>query len=72
MDEALEHIKNNQPILTKISGDDKVILQYGDVTDSSGRVDVEAFAMTRGRTITLNRFMYDDTDYLIKEYADSV
>ena len=72
LDEALEHIKNNQPVLTKISGDDKVILQYGDVIDSSGRVDVGAFAMTRGRTITLNRFMYDDTDYLIKEYADSV
>ncbi|MDD6526508.1 MAG: hypothetical protein PUF31_01620, partial [Oscillospiraceae bacterium] len=72
LDEALEHIKNNQPVLTKISGDDKVILQYGDVTDNSGRVDVEAFAMTRGRTITLNRFMYDDTDYLIKQYDDSV
>lgn len=72
LDYALEHIRRNQPILTKISGDDKIILKYGNVLDGFGRIDTGAFAWTKGRTITLNKFMYDDTDYLIKEYDDSV
>lgn len=72
LDEVLEHIKNNHPILTKLSGDDKIILKYRNVLDDTGRVDTGAFAMTKGRTITLNKFMYDDTDFLIKEYADMV
>lgn len=72
LDEVLEHIKINQSILTRLSGDDKILLKYANVLDDCGRVDIEAFAMTRGRTITLNRFMYDDTDFLVKEYAEMV
>lgn len=72
LDDVLKHIQNNQPILTKLSGDDKIILKYGNVLDESGRVDTGAFALTKGRTVTLNKFMYDDTDYLIKEYSDMV
>lgn len=71
LDYALEHIRRNQPILTKISGDDKIILKYGNVLDDFGRIDTGAFAWTKGRTITLNKFMYDDTAYLMKEYSDS-
>lgn len=72
LDDVLKHIQNNQPILTKLSGDDKIILKYGNVLDESGRVDTGAFALTKGRTVTLDKFMYDDTDYLIKEYSDMV
>lgn len=72
LDDVLKHIQNNQPILTKFSGDDKIILKYSNVLDDSGRVDTGAFALTKGRTVTLNKFMYDDTDYLIKEYSDMV
>ena len=70
--EVLEHIENNQSILTKLSGDDKIILKYGNVLDDTGRVDTSAFAMTKGRTITLNRYMYDDTNFLIQEYSEAV
>ncbi len=72
LDEALEHIKNNQPLLTKITGDDKIILRYANVLGRNGQVDVNAFAMTKGRTITLNKFMYDDSSMLVDEYAKSV
>ncbi len=70
--EALEHIKNNQPLLTKVTGNDKIILRYAYVLDDAGRIDTGAYAMTQGRTITLNKFMYDDTDFLIKEYDEDV
>ncbi len=72
LDEMLEHIKINRPLLTKISKDDRIILKYAYVLDDNGRVDTGAFACTKGRTITLNKFMYDDSSVLIEEYAQSV
>ncbi len=72
LDEILEHIKINRPLLTKASGDDKIVLKYANVLDDNGRIDTGAFACTKGRTIILNKFMYDDSSVLIKEYAQSV
>ena len=68
LDEALEHIKNSQELLTKSGKDDKIILQYRDLLDDQGRIDTGTFAMVKGKTLTLNRFMYDDTDFLKREY----
>lgn len=70
--EALEHIKNNQPLLTKVTGDDKIILKYKYIFDGSGRIDTETFASTAGRTITLNKFMFDDSAWLAREYEKEV
>ncbi len=61
--------------LFKKSGGGKTILMYDNILDKSktGQViDINTFAMTSGRTITLNKFMYDDSAYLAKQYADAV
>lgn len=53
----------------------KMILVYDNVLgygDDKSMVDIGAFAMTKGRTITLNKFMFDDSAYLKKEYAEAV
>lgn len=68
LDEVLEHIKNNQELLTKSKKDATIILQYRDLLDNQGRIDTGTFAMVKGNTLTLNRFMYDDTDFLKREY----
>ncbi len=68
LDEALEHIKTNQELLTKRGKDATIVLQYRDLLDDQGRIDTETFAMIKGNTLTLNRFMYDDTDFLKREY----
>ena len=68
LDEALEHIKASQELLTKNGKDDKIVLQYRDLLDDQGRIDTGTFAMVKGKTLTLNRFMYDDTDFLKCEY----
>ena len=55
--------------------DDDVILNYDNVLGYEGddsKIDVGAFAMTKGKTITLNKFMYDDSDYLKSEYESAV
>lgn len=52
-----------------------VILIYDNVLGYGGdnsMVDIGAFAMTKGRTITLNKFMFDDSAYLAREYAEAV
>ena len=57
--------------LFKSSKGGKIILMYDNITD--GRViDVSTFAKTNGRTVTLNKFMFDDGTYLAKEYAEAV
>lgn len=70
--DALEHIKNNKPMLTKVTGDDKIILKYKYIYDGAGKVDVKTFASTAGRTITFNKFMYDDFNWLAAEYEKEV
>ena len=72
LDEALEHLQNGKNLLTQRGKDDTILLQYHDILDQSGRIDPDTFAMVNGRTITLNRFMYDDTEHLKREYAELV
>ena len=72
LDDVLQRIKNNALELTNRGKDDIIILRYADILDESGRIDTETFAMVKGRTITLNRFMYDDTEYMKNEYAKLV
>lgn len=53
----------------------KIILMYDNILDTSKTgqvVDISTFAMTNGRTIILNKFMYDDSAYLAKQYAKAV
>lgn len=72
LDEALEHLKNGKNLLTQRGKDDTILLQYHDILDKNGRINPDTFAMVNGRTITLNRFMYDDTEHLKREYATLV
>ncbi len=72
LQEILECVSHNQKILTQKYGNDKIILKYRTLVDDSGKVDTETFAMTKGKTITLNKFMYDDSFYLSEEYKSSV
>lgn len=54
---------------------DDVILRYDNVLGYKGdnsAIDIGAFAETKGKTITLNKFMFDDTNYLKFEYNESV
>lgn len=69
LDDALEHLKNGKNLLTQRGKDDTILLQYHDILDKNGRIDPDTFAMVNGRTITLNRFMYDDAEHLKREYA---
>lgn len=69
--EQLKRAKDNH--LLKQSSD--IILTYDNVLGYKGdnsMIDVDAFAMTKGKTITLNKFMYDDTSYLKSEYESAV
>lgn len=53
----------------------KVILKYENVLGYKGdksMVDIDAFAITQGRTVTLNKFMFDDSQYLKNEYNAAV
>lgn len=50
----------------------KPALYYGYILGYDGdrsKIDVNAFAETTGRTITLNKFMFDDSEHLMREYA---
>ena len=46
------------------------LLRYDNLLGESGQLDVSSFASTDGRVITLNKFFFDDSDYLIKSYDD--
>lgn len=71
LNDIVEHIKNNQEILTKLSGNSKIIVGY-DYLREGGNVEVDTFAQTKGRTIIFNKFMYDDSNYLKSEYQKAV
>lgn len=69
--DQLKRAKNNH--LLKQSSD--IILTYDNVLGYEGdnsKVDVNAFAMTKGKTITLNKYMYDDSNHLKLEYENAV
>ena len=72
IDETERQIKNNQFKSAKI---DKLILKYDNVLGYDGdssKIDVGAFAETKGHTVILNKFMFDDSTYLKKEYQDAM
>ncbi len=64
----------------KISGAKPPIICYDNVLgydDENNRhldsvIDVEAYAMTKGRVITLNKFMFDDSGYMLRSLKASV
>lgn len=69
--DQLKRAKNNH--LLKQSSD--IILTYDNVLGYEGdnsKVDVNAIAMTKGKTITLNKYMYDDSNHLKLEYENAV
>ena len=57
--------------MTEVAKNDKISLKYNYITDG-GNIDSETFACTKGHTITLNKFLYDDTEYLKTQYAKAV
>jgi len=80
LNNILEHIEKSQKINVKNSG---FILNYDNVLGYSeikyGRkiinpsvIDIDAFAETKGKVITFNKFMFDDSAFLKKEYDESV
>ena len=72
----IDELKRQQESsLFKNSKADKMILKYDNVLgfeNDNSKIDIGAFAITKGRTITLNKFMFDDTQYLKKEYEEAV
>lgn len=64
--------KQMKSTLFKKSKASSIILEYDNVLGYQGdrsKVDVGAFAETKGKTIRLNKFMFDDSSFLAKEYA---
>ena len=48
------------------------VLRYDNLLGKNGQLDVGSFASTNGRVITLNKFFFDDSDYLIRSYESEV
>ena len=71
LDDLLKHLRENQKLLTELSGDSKIVLGY-DYIGEDGTIDVGTFAYTKGRTIIFNKFMYDDSTFLAEEYANAI
>lgn len=71
LDNMLYHLKENQKLLTELSENGKISIGY-DYIKENGTVDVNTFAITKGRTITFNKFFYDDSAFLEKEYGEMV
>lgn len=76
LDELLDNLEKSMiEARNKNLYDGDVILRYDNVLGYQGdnsMVDIGAFAETKGHTITLNKFMFDDSAYLAKEYAEAV
>ena len=65
--------QQNSPLYKKAKAK-KLILCYDNVlgyNDDLSKIDVGAFAITKGRTITLNKFMFDDSSFLKAEYLEA-
>lgn len=70
--------QQNSPLYKK-SGAKNAILRYDNVLgcDQYGKgadlskIDIGAFAATKGRVITLNKFMFDDSKHLASEYNEA-
>ena len=76
LNEILEHVNNSIEKAEKFGYKNTgIILNYDNVLGYQGdvsKIDIAAFAMTKGKTITLNKFMFDDSEYMKKEYAEAV
>lgn len=71
LDNILEHLSKTQGLNLKDRG---MILNYDNVLGYNGNhavIDINAFAETKGKVITLNKFMFDDSEYLQKTYNES-
>ena len=72
--QILENAHKSKERMKLLTGKDSdIIIKYDNVLDYNGdksKIDIEAFAVTRGRTITFNKFMYDDTEYMKKQYNE--
>ena len=71
LDEILDSAYKNIKLLQKLKLDAKIKLEYEYVMNS-GNVDVEAYAQTLGNTIRFNKFLFDDTAFLIAQYEADV
>ena len=78
LDEILDRINSNMKEAKRaglLKQDDDIILIYDNVLGYKGdrsAIDIGAFALTKGKTITLNKFMFDSTKTLIDEYEDAL
>ena len=73
LDELLDRFEEQQNSkLYRNSGAGKITLKYDDIRDARNVIETGTFAQTNGTTITLNKFMFDDSDYLEKEYIKAV
>ena len=76
--DVLEHIDINMKEAKEaglLKKDDDIILVYDNVLgykDNRSVVDIEGFAQTKGKIITLNKYMYDDTKNLKDQYEEAV
>lgn len=68
--EVLDHLSENKKLLINKGLDDKIILKY-DYVKLYGNVDVEAFAQCKKGVIILNKYFFDDTEFLKREYLIS-
>ena len=69
----ITHIENLRNTLKYKLKNDKIILKYEYFANSSRQINTRDFADTpKGSTIKLNKFFFDDTNWLIKEYQRCV
>lgn len=76
IESILEHINGSKSsmIFQKLNYK-KILLSYDNVLGYQGdnsKIDIGAFAETKGHTIILNKFMFDDSNYLISQYNEAV
>ena len=76
LEKILDQLHNNKKqFVFKNVKEKNILLNYDNVLGYLGdnsKIDVESFAMTKGNTITLNKFMFDDSKYLKEEYKKAV
>ena len=73
--DQIENLTNEAKRAGLMKQNASIILIYDNVLGYEGKkgvIDVGAFANTKGNTIILNKFMFDDTEFLIKEYDNAV
>lgn len=73
LDELLDRFEEQQNSKLYLnSGAGKITLKYDDIRNAMNVIETGTFAQTNGTAITLNKFLFDDSDYLKKEYLKAV